>query len=156
MYKRILVPVDGSETSIRALVAALQLAREGEGRVRVVHVIEALTQLSGYEQFGGYAGDLVQIMRDGGTRIIENALDIARAAGIETDSMLLDQLDQRMPEMVADAATSWNADLIVVGTHGRRGLGRALMGSGAEQIIRLAPVPVLVVRARAGENASLP
>jgi len=155
MYKRILVPVDGSETSTRALVAALQLAREGEGCIRVVHVIEALTQLSGYEQFGGYAGDLIQIMRDGGNRLLENALDIARAAGIQADSVLFDQLGQRMPEVVADAATAWHADLIVVGTHGRRGLGRALMGSGAEQIIRLAPVPILVVRASAaGENAN--
>jgi nucleotide-binding universal stress UspA family protein len=48
--------------------------------------------------------------------------------------------------VVSDAAKRWNADLIVVGTHGRRGVGRVLMGSGAEQIIRLAPVPVLVIR----------
>ena len=47
---------------------------------------------------------------------------------------------------MANAAKRWNADLIVVGTHGRRGLGRVLLGSGAEQIVRLAPVPVLVVR----------
>ncbi len=55
--------------------------------------------------------------------------------------------------LVADAAKEWNADLIVVGTHGRRGVGRALMGSGAEQIIRLAPVPVLVVRLGEGSGS---
>ena len=48
--------------------------------------------------------------------------------------------------MVADEARRWNADLIVVGTHGRRGVGRMLLGSGAEQVIRMAPVPVLVIR----------
>ena len=48
---------------------------------------------------------------------------------------------------IANSAKLWHADLIVVGTHGRRGVGRLLMGSGAEKIIREAPVPVLVVRA---------
>lgn len=152
MYKRILVPLDGSETSTKALVAALQLARDGQGRVRLVHVLEALNQLAGYDQFGGYAGDLIQIMREAGTRLLKDGLEIARAAGIPADDVLFDQLTQRMPEVVIDAAADWKADLIVVGTHGRRGLGRALLGSGAEQIIRLAPVPVLVIRAAAGKT----
>jgi nucleotide-binding universal stress UspA family protein len=51
-----------------------------------------------------------------------------------------------LPEVVADEARRWQADLIVVGTHGRRGVGRMLLGSGAEQVIRMAPVPVLVIR----------
>ena len=55
----------------------------------------------------------------------------------------------RLGETVADAARNWKADLIIVGTHGRRGLGRVLLGIGAEQIIRQAPVHVLVVRAPA-------
>ena len=65
--------------------------------------------------------------------------------------MLFDDFGQRLGETAADAAKRWNADLLVVGTHGRRGIGRMLLGSGAEQIIRLAPVPTLVVRAP--ENA---
>jgi nucleotide-binding universal stress UspA family protein len=52
----------------------------------------------------------------------------------------------RLGEAVAREAQQWDADLIAVGTHGRRGLGRVLLGSGAEQIIRVAPVPVLVIR----------
>jgi nucleotide-binding universal stress UspA family protein len=59
-----------------------------------------------------------------------------------------------LAEVVADAATRFKADLIVVGTHGRRGLGRMMLGSGAEQIIRLAPVPVLVIRHNEPKNAS--
>ena len=49
-------------------------------------------------------------------------------------------------KVVAEAANEWKADLVVVGTHGRRGLGRMLLGSGAEQILRLSPLPVLVIR----------
>ncbi len=146
MYKRILVPVDGSETSNKALVAALQLARQGGGRVRLIHAVEELAYLSGFDQYGGYSGDLVRIMRENAAKILGDGMAIAKSAGVEADNMLYDNFGQRLGEVVADAAKSWNADLIVVGTHGRRGVGRMLMGSGAEQIIRLAPVPVLVIR----------
>jgi nucleotide-binding universal stress UspA family protein len=49
-------------------------------------------------------------------------------------------------DLVAAAAKSWSVELVVIGTHGRRGLGRLLLGSDAEQILRLSPVPVLLVR----------
>ncbi len=146
MYKRILVPVDGSETSNKALVTALQLAKDAGGRVQLIHVVEELAYLSGYEQFGGYSDDLFKVMRENGTKVLDDGLAIAQAAGVEADKMLFDDFGGRLAELVADAAKQWNADLIVVGTHGRRGVGRVLLGSGAEQIIRLAPVPILVVR----------
>jgi nucleotide-binding universal stress UspA family protein len=148
MYKRILVPLDGSETSNKALVAALQLARLGGGQVRLIHVIEELAYLSGFDQYGGYSGDLIKVMRENGEKILNDGMAIAQSAGVEADNMLYDNFE-RVGDVVSDAAKRWNADLIVVGTHGRRGIGRALMGSGAEQIIRLAPVPVLVIRAAA-------
>jgi nucleotide-binding universal stress UspA family protein len=151
MYKRILVPVDGSETSNKALVAALQLAKDAGGRVRLVHVVEELAYLSGYEQFGGYSDELFRAMRETGTKVLNDGMAIAQAAGVEADTELFDNLGGRLAEIVADAAKQWNADLIVVGTHGRRGVGRMLLGSGAEQIIRLAPMPVLVVRS--GEDS---
>jgi nucleotide-binding universal stress UspA family protein len=153
MYKRILVPIDGSETSNKALVAALQLAKDSGGRVRLVHVIEELAYLSGYEQFGGYSGELITVMREAGTKVLNDGMDMAKAAGVEADNMLFDNFGGRLAEVVTDAAKQWNADLVVVGTHGRRGVGRMLMGSGAEQIIRLASVPVLVVRSEEGSAA---
>jgi nucleotide-binding universal stress UspA family protein len=152
MYQRILVPVDGSETSNKALVAALQLARVTGGRVRLIHVVEEMAYLSGYEQYGGYSAELIKIMRDTGTKVLNDGMAIAQAAGVEADNLLFDNFGGRLAEVVADAAKQWNADLIVVGTHGRRGVGRMLLGSGAEQILRLAPVPVLVIRS--GEDSS--
>lgn len=146
MYQRILIPVDGSETANKALMAGLQMAKEAKGRVQLVHVVEELSYLSGYADFGGYSGDLITAIRESGTKLLNEAMAIAQAEGVEADKLLLDNLGGRLDEVVADAAKQWNADLIVVGTHGRRGVGRALLGSGAEQIIRLAPVPVLVVR----------
>jgi nucleotide-binding universal stress UspA family protein len=154
MYQRIIVPIDGSDTSNKALVAALELARERQGRIRLVHVVEELAYLTGYDQFGGYSGDLIKIMRETGTKVLADGTAIAQSAGVEVDSVLYDNFGERLPEVVADEARKWKADLIVVGTHGRRGVGRILLGSGAEQIIRMAPVPVLVVRSEEGQMAA--
>jgi nucleotide-binding universal stress UspA family protein len=156
MYKRILVPLDGSETANKALLTALQLARDSGGRVRLVHVIEELAYVSGYEQFGAYSEDLLGAMKDAGKKVLENAMALSQTAGVDADSKLLDSVSGRLAEIVATAAKEWDADLIVVGTHGRRGVGRMLLGSGAEQIIRLAPVPVLVIRSSADGSAGLP
>lgn len=153
MYKRILVPVDGSETSNKALVTALQFARDFGSRVRLVHVVEELTFVTGFDP-SGYSGELATVMREAGEKILASALAIAQSAGVPADSMLFDKPGERLAETVADAAKLWNADLIVAGTHGRHGLGRVLMGSGAEQIVRLAPVPVLVVRLPEGSPPS--
>lgn len=153
MYQRIIVPVDGSETSNKALVAALQLARDAGGRVRLIHVLEDMTYLSGYEPYGDYSAELLQVMREAGTKVLDDALAIAQSSGVEADSVLFEPPGGRLAEVVAEAARQWKADLVVVGTHGRRGVGRLLLGSGAEQILRLAPVPVLVVRLGEDDSA---
>jgi nucleotide-binding universal stress UspA family protein len=142
MYKRILVPVDGSETSNRALVAALQMARETDGRVRLLHAIDELAYLGSFE----YSGQVLEAARKGGAKALEDAMAIATASGVPADHKLVEVAGQRLGEVVAEEARTWQADLIVIGTHGRRGVSRVLLGSGAEQVLRLAPVPVLAVR----------
>ena len=153
MYQRILVPVDGSETANKALIAGLQMARESGGRVHLVHVVEGLSPLAA-DPYGAYSGEVIEVMRQSGSKILEDALVVAQAAGVPADTELFDNFGDRLAEVVADAATRFNADLLVVGTHGRRGMGRLLMGSGAEQIIRLSPVPVLVIRASEPKEAA--
>ena len=142
MYKRILVPVDGSETSNRALVAALQMARETDGRVRLLHALDELAYLSSFE----YSGQVLEAARKGGAKALEDAMAIATASGVPSDHKMVEVSGQRLGEVVAQEARDWGADLIVIGTHGRRGVSRVLLGSGAEQVLRLAPVPVLAVR----------
>ena len=142
MYKRILIPVDGSATSKKALTAALQLARESGGRLRLLHSVDELAYLSGFE----YSGDVVRVARENAAKVLDDASAMAKAAGVEVDQILVDQPGQRLGETVSEAARSWEADLIVVGTHGRRGFSRMFLGSGAEQVIRVAAVPVLVIR----------
>jgi nucleotide-binding universal stress UspA family protein len=153
MYQRILVPVDGSETANKAMITALQMARDSGGQVHLVHVVEGMTPLAA-DPYGAYSGEVVEIMRQSGSKILEDALAVAKAAGVPAETELFDNFGERLAEVVADSATRFKADLIVVGTHGRRGLGRMMLGSGAEQIIRLAPVPVLVIRHNEPKNAS--
>ena len=143
MFKRILVPVDGSATSTKALTAALQLARDAGGRVRVLHSVDELAYLSGFE----YSGEVMKVARENATKVLDDAMAIAKSSGVPADQQLVDQPGARLGQTVSDAAKAWEADLVVVGTHGRRGIGRVLMGSGAEQVTREASVPVLVIRA---------
>ncbi len=153
MYKRILVPVDGSETANKALVAALQLAREGGGQVRIVHMVEGLTPMA-IDQYGAaWTGDILDSLKKAGEQVLSDAMAIAHSAGVPADTQLFDSFGERLAETVVDAAQRFDADLVVVGTHGRRGMGRLLLGSGAEQIVRLAPVPVLVVRGESHQHA---
>jgi nucleotide-binding universal stress UspA family protein len=141
-YQRILVPVDGSATSDKALAAALRLARESDGRIKLLHTVDEMAYMGGYE----YAGDLAEYARENGKKVLAAGLAASAAAGVQAESELVDTIGQRLGDTVAQQARQWPADLVVVGTHGRRGIGRVLLGSGAEQIIRLAPVPVLVIR----------
>ncbi len=141
-FHKILVPVDGSSTSSQALDYALQLARDNHSQVRAMHAIDELGYLSGYE----YSGELMATARKNATEVLQKAVVAAQAQGVPLDTHLIDQPGQRLGQTVADEAANWGADLVVVGTHGRRGVGRVLLGSGAEQIVRMAPVAVLTVR----------
>lgn len=141
-FHKILLPVDGSTTSNRALDMAIQLASGGTVQLHLLHAVDELAYMSGYE----YAADLFAMARDYGQKILDEAAQKARSAGVNVDIKLIDLPAQRLGETVATEAREWGADLIVVGTHGRKGIGRVFLGSGAEQIIRLAPVPTLVVR----------
>jgi nucleotide-binding universal stress UspA family protein len=144
-FKRILVPCDGSEVSTQALASALQLARDG-GRVRVLHVMDQIDYLAGGYEYAGPA--VLEELQRQARKILDDAAALCKSAGIPYDTLLLDEPGGRLGDKVAEQALAWDADLVVVGTHGRKGLSRALLGSGAEQVVRFAPVPVLVMRER--------
>lgn len=153
MYRRFLVPVDGSHTSNKALVTALQMARDCGGDLRLVHVEREL--LTGV--IGDADPNLVQELMDVGHqaagKVLDDAMAIALSAGVQADQKLVSPFGERLGDIVAREAVEFKADLIVLGSHGRRGIGRLLLGSGAEQIIRCAPVSVLVIRSAEGADA---
>ena len=148
MYRRILVAFDGSASANKALSAALEMASYFGGRsvIRLIHVLDEMAYFTGLDPYAGQSYSPIGIMREAGTSILADGLAIVQSAGVQGDTVLVDRLGERLAEAVATEAADWDASLIVVGTHGRKGIGRMLLGSGAEQIIRLSTCPVLVLR----------
>ncbi|HYP85982.1 universal stress protein [Variovorax sp.] len=151
MYRRILVAIDGSPTAACALEEALRLAKLGNARLCLLHVVDEMKHLTGYETFTAYAHDVLPRLRAGGELVLKNAAEHATRADVEADCALFMASADRVCDVVVAKARSWGADLIVIGTHGRHGLERFFLGSDAEQILRQAPVPVLLVRGGANQ-----
>ncbi|MDM0117714.1 universal stress protein [Variovorax sp. J22R133] len=147
MYQRILVPIDGSETSMLGLAEAIRLAQLTKGQLRLLYVIDELSFAMTMDAYAGYAGDWLNSLRANGEHLLEQASATAREAGVPAETVLHDKFNGKLADSVASEAIEWPAELIVLGTHGRRGIGRLVMGSGAENVLRNAPVPVLLVRA---------
>ena len=145
MYRRILVPVDGSAASGRGLGEAIELARQLGSELLLVHVVD---------DWPTAAGDIAAVnleagakrLRDAGAAVLSAAEARAQAAGVPVKSALIEELGASVGACIVQRAREWPAELIVCGTHGRRGLNRLIMGSDAENIVRHAPVPVLLVR----------
>jgi nucleotide-binding universal stress UspA family protein len=146
MYQHILIAVDGSDVSNHALREAIALARNQHAALRIVHVVDEVT----LNWEGEYAdmSEILESFRKSGQRILENAQNIAREAGMEHEAKLLEiqTFGHRISDLILEEAKDWPADLIVVGTHGRRGLHAVLLGSVSDGILRRATVPVLLVR----------
>jgi nucleotide-binding universal stress UspA family protein len=148
VYNRILVPVDGSDTSHRGLEEAIKLAKALAGRIRLVHVVNELSgipsDLPGFD-----FRSIVEDLRRNGEVLLASALKQVSAEAVDADSRLLETWHGHAAgEQIIRCAEDWPADLIVCGTHGRRGIRRILMGSDAEFILRQSPVPVLLIRAQ--------
>lgn len=148
MYRNILVAIDGSRTSELALAEAIRLAGERQGRLLVVHVEEAVVDFN----LEGSLIDTVALqeaVRRADQALLARALAQAREAGVEAETRLIENgPSTRAPEVIAAEADAWHADLIVVGSHGRRGLSRLFLGSVAEGVARVADQPVLLIRGR--------
>jgi len=148
MYERILLATDGSDTSSRAAEQAIKLAADQKARLRVLYVVSYayLSAILG----GGYTGDLLRRMRAEGQATLESTAAAARDAGLEIEPSLLEHHSTQIGEAIIEDARNWRADLIVMGTHGRRGFARAVIGSDAEYVASHAPVPVLLIRSVSG------
>jgi nucleotide-binding universal stress UspA family protein len=156
MYEKILVPVDGSETSGRALEQAVKLAQLSHGHIRLIHILDTLLYANGFERPEIYVHQLLPSMLRAGHRVLADARHVLERHGVACDCHLEECDGRRVSEIIVDHARDWNADVIVMGTHGRRGINRLMMGSDAELVVRTAPVPVLLVRPPEREGEALP
>ena len=146
MYQRILVPVDGSSTSKRGLDEAIKIAIKMGSKIRLVHVVDDASLAMAASSLATNLGNLVASLADAGEQILDDAQRLAQASGVAFDAVIRHCTAGRVSELIVKEAVDWPSDLIVIGTHGRRGAGRLVLGSDAEQVLRTAPVPVLLVR----------
>jgi nucleotide-binding universal stress UspA family protein len=146
MYNRILVAVDGSETSNLALKEAIKLAKDQHAALRFVHVVDV--SLIYIDLGAPYVLQYQKALQATGQKVIDNCSAIVRDAGIEFDttSIVVDTIGQHVYDAIEEEAKRWQADLIVIGTHGRRGIRRFLLGSIAEGVARVTSKPVLLIR----------
>ena len=145
-YKRILVPVDGSPTSNAGLREAIDLAKGQEASLQLVHVVDYHYLVMTGLEAGAYIEDLMASLTQSGKRILRRAEELARKSGVPVTSVLLESPAGPAADAIVRQAKKWKADLIVIGTHGRRGVRRMLMGSDAELVVRNSPAPVMLVR----------
>lgn len=146
-YRRILVPLDGTGTSQRGLREALALAKPLGATLVLLHVIEAIIMVPEVGTAEVWAS-LREGQEEAGRRLLDEALRVVKAEGVACESVLPDTQARRVADVIVERAATHQCDLIVMGTHGRRGVRRAILGSDAEIVLRQSPVPVLLVRGR--------
>lgn len=139
--RRILVPVDFSENSRKAVTYATAFARQFGATVTLLHVVQVNYA---YGELGAIDfSSLEREMRTGAQKELAALIDTLRATGLTAEAILREGSPVKI---IAEVAREIAADLLIVSTHGYTGLKHVLMGSIAEHVVRYAPCPVLVVR----------
>ena len=145
MYGKILVPVDGSETSTRGLNEAIKIAKVQGSQLLLVHIVNEFILDITYSA-GFFPQNLIESLVKTGRSVLDAAESTAKKEGGKVESVLLESIGGVAADLILAQVKTWKPDLIVMGTHGRRGLARVALGSDAENVVRAATVPVLLVR----------
>ncbi|HET6802846.1 MAG: universal stress protein [Betaproteobacteria bacterium] len=150
MFEHVLVAVDGSATGNRGLKAAIGLASDQKATLTILHAVDDMAGVSYVGDMGyvptGYVDKLLDDLRANGRKVLTKAEALARAGGVDAKVLLVETKGRTIADVILAQARKVRADVIVLGTHGRRGLRRVVMGSDAEAVLRDARVPVLMVR----------
>ena len=148
MYTRILVAVDSSDTASKALGEAIRLAGALQAKLCITHALDEGSLAQHALGIGTFidADKVKKEMRAAAEKLLDAAVATAAAAGVTAERRLTESERKRPAEQIVDAATDWRADLVVVGTHGRRGVERLLVGSVAENLTRMSTTSLLMVR----------
>lgn len=155
MYKNILCPIDGSSTSKRGMTEAISLAKDMDANLRFIHVVDGSISYWILDPAGAYdMAALIGSLREYGQGVLEDAKETAKASGVTAETKLIEVVGTGIANLILQEASEWPADLIVMGTHGRRGMRHLVMGSDAEGVVHRSPVPVLLLRNPGDADAS--
>jgi nucleotide-binding universal stress UspA family protein len=141
-FKKVLIAIDSEPITAHAADVGAEMARAVGAEMAFIHVIDA--EVTYAEDTGLQPEALIASAKEAAAKLIEDFRKTLPEQAVARDFV---QIGDPLSEVVA-AARDWPADLIVLGSHGRGGLGRALLGSIAEGVMRQAPCPVLVVPAK--------
>jgi nucleotide-binding universal stress UspA family protein len=148
MYQMILVPIDGSPAATAGLDEAIRIAGHVGARLHLMNIVDDNAFAVGEDLPGncGTAGGLRSLVRERGEKVLRRARESAESQGVITSTSLVGSGDERLQALVARQAEECGADLIVIGTHGRRGLSRVLISDDSGHLLNDVAVPVLLVR----------
>ena len=146
MYKRILVPVDGSAASMHGLQQAVRFAKDQRAHLRIIHVVDEAV-LAQYPDLVDTTGQLVEAFISDGKKTLDDAMVLAKRLGIKAERVLYTKLLGALADVILKEAKKWRADIIVMGTHGQSGIKHFFLGSDAEAIARSTLLPVLLIHA---------
>jgi nucleotide-binding universal stress UspA family protein len=151
MYQQILVAVDGSETSTHALDAALQLAHDAGAKLQPLFVVDV--PLLVYATPGSEPTHVRNALLEKGAHVIADAVASMKRAGVQGTPRIIETglSGDDIAHCILCAASDFKADLVVMGTHGRRGFQRLVLGSVAERFLRIAQCAVLMISAHGGK-----
>jgi nucleotide-binding universal stress UspA family protein len=147
-YKRIIAAVDGSETSKLVINESASLAAALQAKLGIIHVMDPIPIYNlpvGFDLL-----EYVNFIRKEGQTLLAAMHEIATQQGITAETHLIEMPNpsETTSAKIIVTATTWRADLLAIGTHGRRGFRRFLLGSVAEETLRTTPIPILLIRAR--------
>lgn len=145
MYSRILVPLDGSDPSVQGLREAITLARELKSTLVLLHVVNEYPLLVDMAAVTG-TDEIRRDLLNLGKELLAQGCREAEQAGVQAQPVMHEMTSGRVGNVISEQAKAQECQLIVMGTHGRRGISRLTMGSDAEITARCAPVPVMLVR----------
>ncbi|ADG19997.1 UspA domain protein [Paraburkholderia atlantica] len=155
MFHRLLVALDGSDTASRAFDAALTLAAEADAELMPLYVIDV--PVIAYDAPGFDPSTIEDAFIEEGKRIAADAQARMTARGVKGTARTVEAATagEDVAHRIVETAREWHADAIVMGTHGRRGFQRLMLGSVAERVLRRASCPVLMIPAQASGAASV-
>jgi nucleotide-binding universal stress UspA family protein len=148
MYKRIMVAVDESFMTNKVLTTAIELAKSSGAKLAICHAIDETIFANRQMEMmlPNSVGKAEYKLRLGAQGFLGKAAETASAAGVEVETKLIESEEKHVSDMLAMAAAEWKADLLVVGSHGSRGMERFFVGSVAERLVRKTETSLLLVR----------
>jgi len=148
MYKRIMVAIDDSFATSKVLTAAIELAVQQGARLAICHAIDEtiFAQREAAIMLSSSVGQVTRNLKNSAQEFVDQAAEMVRKAGVEFETLIVESELGHVADMLAQASAEWQADLLVVGTHGRRGVERFFVGSVAEKLVSKASTSLLLVR----------